>query len=238
MGGPKEKQRCTISRDELMEMEDLRYNINEKHYLTFKIMVLLIPNLFLDIWSVYMSGAAYKVYYLTWIGITTVTISLFLSSYITYARVHDLHVSTRLLKISHVIFEIAFTYQLIITSVYWMLLHDTYQDYFNEHGLVTYIYSWWNHSGPMACMIIQFLLCKKEMFLSDLSYLLIYGLAYVLNNFVQTKLFDREPYFFLTWEGFDSIAAVIIIIFTVTLVVYYMIAKVSQIVFNKNRIKL
>ena len=165
------------------------------------------------------------------------TISLFLSSYITYARIHNIHLSTRFLKISHVLFEIAFTYQLIITSVYWLFLHDTYQDYFRQNGILTYIYNCWNHTGPMFCMVMQFLLCKKEMFLSDLSYLLIYGFAYIFNNFIQTKLFEREPYFFLTWEGLDSIAAVLVI-FVATLVVYYMIAKVSQIIFNKNRMKL
>ena len=184
-----------------------------------------------------MSGIANKFYYLTWIGITTVTISLFLSSYITYARIHNIHLSTRFLKISHVLFEIAFTYQLIITSVYWLFLHDTFQDYFRQNGILTYIYNCWNHTGPMFCMAMQFLLCKKEMFLSDLSYLLIYGFAYIFNNFIQTKLFEREPYFFLTWEGLDSIAAVLVI-FVATLVVYYMIAKVSQIIFNKNRMKL
>ena len=65
MGGLKEKQRCTIARDELLEMEDMRYNISEYNYLTFKIVVLLIPNLILDIWSFFMSGIANKFYYLT-----------------------------------------------------------------------------------------------------------------------------------------------------------------------------
>ena len=93
-----------FSRDELLEMEQLRFNISDISYLKFKIAILMLPNLFLDIWSIYMSGATSKVYYLTCIGITIVTISLLLSCYISYWKIKNTFVSASILKISHIIF--------------------------------------------------------------------------------------------------------------------------------------
>ena len=218
-------------------MEQLRFNISNISYLKFKIVILLLPNLFLDIWSIYMSGATSKVYYLTCIGITTVTISLLLSCYISYWKIKNTFVPASILRFSHIIFEIAFTYQLLITIVYWALLHKTFsfQEKFVRRGLPYYIYSWWNHSGPILWMMDQFIMHKKVFITSDLKYLIAFGLSYVFNNFLQTKLWVREPYFFLTWEGIDSLAAVGVI-WIVSLVIYFPLAKFSELVSEKENV--
>ena len=231
MVGSKDRSNRCATRDAMMEMEQLRFNISESNYLKFKVVALLVPNLILDFWSIYMSGATSKVYYLTCIGITLVTISLILSCYISYWKIHNQYISTGVLRVSHILFEISFTYQLLITVVYWSLLHSTapFQEGFRTRGLPYYIYSCWNHSGPIFCMAVQFVMYKKVFITSDLKYLIGFGLSYILNNFLQTKWFVREPYFFLTWEGIDSLAAVGVICI-VSLAIYYPLAKLSELV--------
>ena len=92
MVGSKDRSNWCATRDAMMEMEQLRFNISENNYLKFKVVALLVPNLILDFWSIYMSGATSKVYYLTCIGITLVTISLILSCCISYWKIHNQYI--------------------------------------------------------------------------------------------------------------------------------------------------
>ena len=65
------------------------------------------------------------------------------------------------------------------------------------------IYSCWNHSDPIVLINIKAFVMQKENATLWFFYQLDTKSTYFINNSSQTKLFDREPYFFLTWNGWD-----------------------------------
>mmetsp|Transcript_11125 Transcript_11125/g.12517 ORF Transcript_11125/g.12517 Transcript_11125/m.12517 type:complete len:88 (+) Transcript_11125:523-786(+) len=74
---------------------------------------------------------------------------------------------------------------------------------------------------------MDFVLTNRLILVKDYGYMVSFGLLYTFNNFLQTKLFDREPYVFLTWESYDSLTAVAVIVVAMTLA-YFGIAKASE----------
>ena len=217
-----------ISEELLIKMHTPRFELKDSTVLVFQILFWLVPNLILDAYSFYETSFAIKTYYLTQIGVTLVSISWLISTYITYLKTSGQEISTRLRRINHLWFEVTFTIQVLITIVYWGVLHHQLGDFIKSKGPYFIYYMIWLHSVPMVCIGTEFALTSQIVFMRDYKYILGFGLVYCLNNFLQTKLCSgRRPYPFMKWDELDSLVSAVVIVLFFTFK-YFIVAKLTQ----------
>mmetsp|Transcript_18875 Transcript_18875/g.21114 ORF Transcript_18875/g.21114 Transcript_18875/m.21114 type:complete len:137 (-) Transcript_18875:43-453(-) len=108
-------------------------------------------------------------------------------------------------------FESSFVAQYLITMVYWGLLSKS--DFERKAGNNFLIgLAIIQHSFPIIVATISMILSKMKFRKDDFVKITIFGLIYSFNNFLQTMILVRKPYNFLTWEGIDSVIAVLVLI--------------------------
>lgn len=110
------------------------------------------------------------------------------------------------------LFEIAFATQLIVFVVYWVAIHNQIKQYIDSKGEWFRIYMCALHIVPFVCIFIDFVISQQVIYMRDIKFMLIFGVVYTFNNFLQTKMFVRKPYPFMTWEGVDSLVAFLAIL--------------------------
>ena len=160
-----------IPEEQLIRMHKPRFDLMDSTVLLYQILFWIAPSLCLEAYWFYETSFAIRTYYLTQIGVSLVTISWLISTYLTYAKVKGVEVSYRLRRINHLWFEITFTIQILITVVYWAVLHFQIQDYIKSRGPNFIYYMIWLHSVPMVWIGIEFLLTSQIVFLKDLKYI-------------------------------------------------------------------
>ena len=118
-----------VPEDMLINMHTPRFEIEDNTVLTLQILFWLLPNLTLNVYAFIETNFMIRTYYLTQIGVSLVSISWLISTYITYLKTNGQEISTRLRRINHLWFEVTFTIQALITIVYWSVLHHQLEDY-------------------------------------------------------------------------------------------------------------
>ena len=115
--------------DQLRNMYKPRFKISEINALFLKVIFWFIPNFALNVFWINEDGFALQTYYLTFIGINIVTISTFLSILISIGNISKIKLGHKLLRGSHMVFELTFSMQILITFVYWTVLHSKINDF-------------------------------------------------------------------------------------------------------------
>ena len=217
-----------FSEEELINMHRSRFDMKDCTLFKYQILFWIIPNLWMESYIFYETAIVLRTYFLTLLGVSLVTISWMISTYITYAKIKGVEVSYKLRRLNHLWFEVTFSIQILITIVYWTVLHIQSQEYFKSRGPYFVYYMIWVHTVPMIWIGAEYLLTSQIVFLRDLKYIILFGLIYSLNNFLQTKLIEgRRPYPFMTWKSWDSLVSVgVILIFFA--IMYFITAKLTQ----------
>ena len=217
-----------VSEEELINMLKPRFNLKDRTVLLCQFIFWVIPSIIMEIYSYSEVGFKNKTYYLTQIGASLVTISSIISTYLIYAKINKIVITNRLRRINHLLFEITFAAQILITIVYWSVLHFQIQDFIKSKGPNFIYYMIWNHTIPMLWIWTEFLLSSQIIFVKDLKYIILFGLIYSFNNFLQTKLVaGKLPYPFMTWKDYNSLVSVGIILMFFW-IIYIIAAKISQ----------
>ena len=123
----------------------------------------------------------------------------------------------------HLLFSMALGMQVIVTSVYWTLLHrDVMAN--NKGHMGAMIYQCLAHSLPaLACL---YNLCVTDFIYYRGIDKLSVGLSvfYLLLNFTMTKITGNVTYFFLSWKDPTTSAFVCLLCVTIPLGFNHMLA--------------
>mmetsp|Transcript_32390 Transcript_32390/g.28684 ORF Transcript_32390/g.28684 Transcript_32390/m.28684 type:complete len:231 (-) Transcript_32390:29-721(-) len=188
-----------------------------------RIILVLIPNLYTEyITSFYTTGLR-RTYYFTQISMNLVTIVAILGVIISFFKIIGVKSPRFVLRIYQVLFETTFVSQIIVFVVYWLAIHHTKDELVKELGPGSLEYLIISHIIPFLCISVDLLIARPVVIQAELKYMVYYGIAYILNNFIQTKIFDWRPYPFMTWENYNSLIAAVVIM--AVMMVFYTISS-------------
>ena len=223
-----QKSNYAISEEQLIQMHKPRFDIKDSTVLVCQILFWIIPNLCMESYITYKDGIFIRTYYLTLIGAFLATSSWIISAYLTYTRIKGVEVSYTVRRLNHLLFEAAFTFQILITAFYWAITHHFSREKYQSKGIYHVYYIIFVHTLPMVWIGAEFLLTSQVVFLRDLKYSLLFGLIYSFNHFLQTKLIEgRRPYPFMTWESWDSLVSVGVFM-TFYTIIYFISTKLTN----------
>ena len=117
----------------------------------------------------------------------------------------DLKVKNKisLLGWNHIIFELTLILELVITVVYWTIIHHVI---IVEEVLELVIFQLYLvHAFPFFSMVVNFLITDVVLIRSHQVKFLYIALIYLLVNFAATKIRGKPVYHFLTWEDLNSL---------------------------------
>jgi hypothetical protein len=224
-----------------LEFEDLemmhksRFLLTKSGVFTIKLIFCLIPQLILDIHTFIYLPLINKVYYFTSVSLTLTTFSLSITLMISWLIVAKIRMCRHILRIEHVLFEVMFISQIIITIVYWATIHDFAMNKYAPAGEYTQWVVIFSHVIPFATLFINFLISNYYIPKSDFRFVSIYFLIYAVVYYIQTMFCERTPYPILTFEDSKSWinAGIIILLFTAVHIVVSVISGLIQKQFEK-----
>ena len=194
--------------EKLIKMSRSRFDYSIETQIKLRTIFCFLPMLFSEIYASleYGTDILMRFYYLTTIGAGMCLMTEAMGVYILICDLNKITPTYFLLRLHHMMFECSFVCQYLITLVYWVLLHrdDHKTGYYYNLAII-------HHTFPIVVANIALILWRYKFKVTDFKYILTFGLTYTFNNFLQTKLLPRSPYNFLTWEGIESVIAVIIL---------------------------
>ena len=81
---------------------------------------------------------------------------------------------------------------------------------------------------------MELLIARPVVVLSELTYMIMYGILYWFNNFIQTKLFGFNPYPFMKWEdyvsliGMSVVVGILAIVYTISAIITNMVNGIKE----------
>ena len=109
-----EPEKYSETEDQLRDMYKPRFKLSEANAIILKVIFWFLPNFAHNIFWINEDGFALQTYYLTFIGINIVTVSTFLSILISIGNVCKIKMSHKLLRGAHLLFELTFSFQILI----------------------------------------------------------------------------------------------------------------------------
>ena len=106
-----------------------------------------------------------------------------------------------------ILMELALPCQLLITVIYWTLLHTHMEEELKKKGIedsVIYFIFVFVHIQPFLTILIQIYISKIRFIGSHRFYMIILGIIYLPVNFIGTKYYGEPIYPFMTWEDYKS----------------------------------
>ncbi|KAG9392788.1 hypothetical protein J8273_5820 [Carpediemonas membranifera] len=100
---------------------------------------------------------------------------------------------SRLAKTTWILFQVAFSTEVIVTSVFWLLLLDEFN---TEHGLLDWIYGVCSHGAVLGILVIELLTTKIRFVRLHHSYVTATLTLYVTIASVAFYRFNHMIYFF------------------------------------------
>ena len=183
-----DSEESTKEYDRLMNMHKGRFGASVSTLFLIKLIFCALPTIGFFIYFAPITKFLYKIYYLTQLGETMVVISYLMSLYISFAQVSGIKLSYRFLRIHHILFELAFSIQIIIFLVYWSVLHGTFDDYVRENGIIFHYLLLEIHSVPALSIFFEFTVGNYTIDIEDLKYGVCFAILYTIHNFIITKL--------------------------------------------------
>ena len=167
---------------------------------------------------------AYFTFFTNWGVVTTLITALFL----TYCGSHGDSITQQKGKLAcmHIIFEVAFAFNLIIVTVYWTVLHvHVIDDFEGASRLAMYL----THIFPAISLYFSWL-SSENLYLSASHHILFLpiAIAYSIFNYYVTKLIGKPIYYFITWEDHTTLL-IIAALYLAFILVWIMVAKLTQI---------
>mmetsp|Transcript_18641 Transcript_18641/g.17727 ORF Transcript_18641/g.17727 Transcript_18641/m.17727 type:complete len:145 (+) Transcript_18641:318-752(+) len=107
----------------------------------------------------------------------------------------------------HLLFELSLILNIVITVVYWSLLHEELVLFYADDDL-RFFQVCVVHLLPLCCSIINLFITDIVFIQSHAYYLLYVAVVYSAVNFVSTKMKGEPVYSFLTWEDSNSLIMV------------------------------
>ena len=148
--------------------------------------------------------------YVTYWALHFTTISLILS----LASATDKH-NLALKEWALVSTELAMTLTIVASLFYWAIVRDDmYQNYDwnNKHDKYFMIFLSCLHLGPLVCATLNFLFSDISFLKRDIGLIILFGVAYVIFNFLVSKLSGVPIYPFITWYNVKSFVSAIVFI--------------------------
>mmetsp|Transcript_30333 Transcript_30333/g.29831 ORF Transcript_30333/g.29831 Transcript_30333/m.29831 type:complete len:114 (+) Transcript_30333:379-720(+) len=93
-----------------------------------------------------------------------------------------------------------------------------------EHQFFMYIV----HIFPFLAAFAEMIIARPMFIFSEVKNMVIFGLFYTLNNFLQTKFIGGYlPYPFMTWKDSSSLVAAVVILI-IGVIFYYIATKITD----------
>ncbi len=103
--------------------------------------------------------------------------------------------------------ELALPSQILITFVYWAVLHRFVVEELEKQGnddIIIYLIFVFVHIQPFITILVQIYVTKIKFINSHGIYFIPLGIVYLSVNFFGTKYYGEPFYPFLTWEDYKS----------------------------------
>mmetsp|Transcript_844 Transcript_844/g.885 ORF Transcript_844/g.885 Transcript_844/m.885 type:complete len:150 (-) Transcript_844:33-482(-) len=104
----------------------------------------------------------------------------------------------------HALFELSLIMNIIVTVVYFSLLHDEVHAIFEGQPFVQ-VHMKIIHLAPLLTSFVNFYLTDIVFIRRHYKALVAFGTMYLTINFIGTKMIGKPLYSFLTWKDYTSI---------------------------------
>ena len=177
--------------------------------------------------SIKFSQLVEKLVYLTHNALTLVTIVSFLGIGISIMKLKSMKIPRFLLRIYQILFQITFTSQVMVFTVYWLAIHHTLEDLIQDLGEEFLYFLIVVHVIPFFCISVDLVFSKPAIDPSESFHLVIYGTVYSVFNFYHVKYNGWRPYPFMLWEDYKS-AIAFVVLMVVMKTFYYLASKLTM----------
>ena len=222
-----------VSTEYFIEMNRSRWGFSPGLHLILRLVLTLLPIATLETLWVYEISFLIRFYFLTNFVATLWLISHLFGSYIALCDWLGRKPSFGILRFQHIMYEVTLMGSLMVTIVYWSILHQGNMKLKAKRGIYIQWLAILHHIIPIFWGIVDIMISKYIFKYGDWIYMAYGGFGWTLNNLIQTKLFDRSPYVFLTWEDRNSIYAVLFL-FIFIMIFYFAIWALLSLTVRKD----
>ena len=117
-------------------------------------------------------------------------------------------------------FQIAFNFEVIITLVYFLIIHDISMERYKHLGEFHLFVTTYLHVVPMITLILMIIIEKYRFSKQTVKSLSVIGTIYLAWNYVGVVIYKEPIYEFLKWNEVKT-PIVIVIVGLVHLIVHY-----------------
>ena len=106
--------------------------------------------------------------------------------------------------------------EVIVTSVYWPMLHEElYAVYIVEKPVWIY-YLWTAHSIPLICLVIDFAISNFTFVFEHIKVVWAIAVIYTILSLISVFVYDQVIYSFMTFRDIKSYVILIGLIISIT----------------------
>ena len=135
--------------------------------------------------------------YLTNWGLVAVFSSLCISAYMPYSKTY--RKKPKLMALNHALMSLAIIMQLVITVVYWTMLHKEVIKK-NSHNMTAVVYQYAAHSLPAIACTYNLSVTDFLFYRGYTTFVLSIGVLFLGINFVSYLVTGHVTYWFLNWS--------------------------------------
>ena len=180
-------------------------------------------------WGLFYSWVDFPQYLTNW-GIVLVLMSLCFSAYMPYQQ--DYRKRPCLMASHHLLFSLALIIQLIVTVVYWTMLHKTVMQR-NSHMKGACLYQWLAHTIPVFGIAYNFTVTDFLFYRGLKRLFMLILFCYLSLNFTMTMVTGNVTYWFLAWK--DPMLSIIVILLCISgiLIIINLLAFITEVLKNR-----
>ena len=110
-------------------------------------------------------------------------------------------------RVTAILLEVTFVTQIVITSIYWPILHHIAMERIKTEpdGSFLYYHMIFIHSVPFIAVLVNVTLSKVRFIPGHSLYIVLYGIFYSCVNYAGTLYRGHPLYPFLNWQDYRSL---------------------------------
>ncbi|CAI2387521.1 unnamed protein product [Moneuplotes crassus] len=216
-----------LSEKRMHRFHETRYG-GDLSLLIMRVLFYWLPTMYTEYIAIYESTFLKRSYYFTQISLTLVTFLSTMAVVISLMKVCSIKVPNKALKVYQILYPLTFTSQLIVFVVYWTAIHPKIGDLMKKKSAEHQFFMYIVHIFPFLAAFAEMIIARPMFIFSEVKNMVIFGLFYTLNNFLQTKFIGGYlPYPFMTWKDSSSLVAAVVILI-IGVIFYYIATKITD----------